>query len=358
MNDRFSQVLRLALALAVSVFWVTLAPAATVSYAGLYEAEADMEQDTQARRARAFREAMGVVLVRLTGRADAATGEDTADIRRNAERYVQQYRATGDGKLWVSFDAGALNKAMAERGLPIWGTERPAVLLVLAVDEGGGERFVLSAEDEVPDPESSELRNRVQDLADYRGLPIILPLMDAQDRSVISFTEAWGGFDQALIDAGDRYRADSVLLGRVQAGQEFRVRWTLYDEDQSYRWTGTIEDGIHGTSDRFAQRYAVSTEAAAEGEIGLAVRGVSSLDDYGRVLAYLEQLTAVRSVSVRGLDDDTVEFGMRLIGSIENVDRAIRLGGMLRSEGPVVIDPDAGGVPGARPVMLSYRLVR
>jgi hypothetical protein len=68
-------------------------------------------------------------------------------------------------------------------------------------------------------------------------------------------------------------------------------------------------------------------------------------------------LTAVSAVSVRRLEDDTVEFGMRLIGSLENVDRAIRLGGMLQSDGPVVVDPDPDARPGARPVMLSYRLV-
>jgi hypothetical protein len=357
-NDLISKSLRLALALAVSALCVAPASAATLSHAGLYEAEAEMEQDTQARRAAAFREAMGVVLVRLTGRLEAAGGEDTEEIRRNAERYVQQYRATGDGKLWVAFDADALNRAMAERGLPIWGAERPAVLLVLAVDEGAGERYVLSAEDEMPDPESKALRDRVQELAEFRGLPIILPLMDAQDRSVMSFTEAWGGFDQALVDAGARYGADSVLLGRLQSDQAFRARWTLYDEDQSYRWTGTIEDGIHGASDRFAQSYAVTTGAAVAGEIGLEVRGVDSLDDYGRVLAYLERLTAVSSVSVRRLQDDTVEFGMRLIGSLQNVDRAIRLGGVLRSEGPVTADPDAVDTVGGRPVMLSYRLVR
>jgi hypothetical protein len=46
---------------------------------------------------------------------------------------------------------------------------------------------------------------------------------------------------------------------------------------------------------------------------------------------------------------------MSLIGSLENVDRAIRLGGLLQSEGPVMLDPDAAG--GERPVMLSYRLI-
>jgi hypothetical protein len=145
------------------------------------------------------------------------------------------------------------------------------------------------------------------------------------------------------------------LLGRLQTGAADRIRWTLYDQDQSYRWGGTLDAGIHQASDHFAQRYAVTTGAAVQGEIGLRVNGVDSLEAYARVLRYLEGLTAVRSVSLRQLGDESAEFGMSLIGSLENVDRAIRLGGLLQSEGPVMLDPDAAG--GERPVMLSYRLI-
>lgn len=323
---------------------------------GLYEAEVPVENDTQAQRAAAFSKAMGQVLIGVTGRPEAAAMEETQDLRRAAERYVQQYRIKPDGKLWVAFDSLALDAALAERGLPIWGAERPAVLLVLAVDQGGGARFVLSAEDEVRDDDAHELRSRMTGLAEYRGLPLVLPLMDAQDRSVISFGEVWGGFDQALQTAGERYGTDAVLLGRLSTDAEFRTRWTLYSGDQAYRWTGGLEDGINGTSDRFAQRYAVTTGAAVEGEVGLAVHGVNSLEGYGRVLAYLEGLTAVRSVQVRALRGDTVVFGLALMGSIENVERAIRLGSLLDSDGTGAPDASAPDLPGMRRVLLSYRL--
>ena len=38
----------------------------------------------------------------------------------------------------VAFDGRALQTALAERNLRIWGGERPTILLVLAVDEGAG----------------------------------------------------------------------------------------------------------------------------------------------------------------------------------------------------------------------------
>jgi hypothetical protein len=336
---------------------LTSPAALAVAVQGLYQAEVPIEQDSQGQRATAFQEAMGRVLVRLTGRPDAAASTDTLDIRRAAERYVQQYRMTRDGKLWVSFDGASLDAELARRGLPIWGAERPAVLLVLAVDQGGGKRFVVSAEDEVPDPVAVELRDRMMSLSQDRGLPIILPLMDAQDRSVISFSEAWGGFDQALAAAGARYGTDSVLLGRLMTDAQYRVRWTLFSGDQSFRWTGGVDDGINGASDRFAQRYAVATGAAVEGEVGLAVTDVSTLADYGRVLAYLEGLTAVRSVRVRRLSNDTAVFGLQLIGSLDNVDRAIRLGNLLRPANGSAPQFPAPESPDSRPVVLAYRLL-
>lgn len=331
--------------------------ALAVAVQNLYEAEVPIEKDTQAQRAAAFREAMGIVLVRVTGRPDAATDAGTEDIRRTAERFVQQYRMTTEGMLWVSFDAAALDAELAGRGLPIWGAERPAVLLVLAVDQGGGRRFVLSAEDEVNDPAIAELRDRVMSASRYRGLPLVLPLMDAQDQSVITFSEAWGGFEQSLSAAGARYGTDSVLLGRLSMDAPDRVRWTLFTGDQSYRWTGDIENGINSASDQFAQRYAVTTGAAVEGEVGLAVTNISSLADYGRVLSYLQGLTAVRSVNVRRLQGDSAVFGLQLIGSLENVDRAIRLGNLLQPETGIPPDVSTPDTPGARRVMLVYRLL-
>ena len=56
--------------------------------------------------------------------------EETADLRRAAERYVQQYRLKPDGNLWVAFDSLALDAALAE--IPESG--RPRVYLARGPD--------------------------------------------------------------------------------------------------------------------------------------------------------------------------------------------------------------------------------
>jgi hypothetical protein len=326
--------------------------------AGLFTATVPLAEDTQAARSQGFQLAMDVVLTRVVGRLDAPADPALAELRNRAETYVQQYRIAREG-LWVAFDGQAVQAQLTQLGFSFWGGERPPVLLVLAVDEGGGRRYILSAEDEIADPSAYALREQMKALANLRGLPMLLPLMDAQDRSRFSFTDAWGGFEQPLLEAARRYGVDAVLLGRYSSDASFRVRWALFESGQGLRWDGNLDDGINGTSDRFAARYSVATGAAVEGEIGLSVAGIGNLEDYARVSRYLEGITAIASIGLRQLDGDTAVFGLRLRGSLDNVDGAIRLGGVLlpaeRVE-QVGQDSQTGGAGDARPVILSYQL--
>ena len=72
-------------------------PAEAVEVQGLYEATVPLQLDTQAQRAAAFREAMSVVLVRVTGNPDVASDPQTTDLINQSERYVQQFRRTREG---------------------------------------------------------------------------------------------------------------------------------------------------------------------------------------------------------------------------------------------------------------------
>ena len=90
-------------------------PASAVEVPGLYEATVTMEQDTQAQRATAFRDAMVLVLVRVTGNPAVAADPQVADLVRQSESYVQQYRRTQERDLWVGFDGEDLGCCYRQR---------------------------------------------------------------------------------------------------------------------------------------------------------------------------------------------------------------------------------------------------
>ncbi len=101
-----SSLLGVVLVLALAV------PCAAEDGASLYEAEAEVTNQSPEQRRQAVREALGKVLDRLSGEHDAAiAGKSREQVLNRAEHYVQQYGYTEQG-LWVRFDRRALDELL------------------------------------------------------------------------------------------------------------------------------------------------------------------------------------------------------------------------------------------------------
>ncbi|MFU8895817.1 MAG: DUF2066 domain-containing protein [Gammaproteobacteria bacterium] len=316
---------------------VSAAQAARVT--DLYEAEVVY----QGAREDGFRVALGEVLVRMTGRRDAADRPAVAPLLDDAGAYMQQFRQLAPGRLWVAFDGRALERALEQLQQPLWGTERPSTLLWVAVDAGGGKRFVVGSTAEFE--EEADIHAAIVEVANRRGLPMVFPLMDAEDRERASFAEVWGGFEDSIRAASERYGVDAVLVGRLAADDMGHGRWTLYSFDGEERWSGGVADSIERLADRFAARYAVVSSGETR-TVQLAVSGLTSIEDYGRVSRFLSSLTAVQTLAVEAVERDQVLFRVALRGEPATLDEAVRLGGVLQ----------AAGQPGRLP--LEYRVAK
>jgi hypothetical protein len=312
-----------------------LVPAATVP--DLYSAEVEV---SDAELAAVFRAALAQVLVRVTGTRAAAAPESLAALGDPAV-LVLQYRSTGPDRWRVGFDSGALRSRLDAAGLPIWSEERPATLLWLAVDTGGGERNILSAAAAEPSGLSStrlgpaqrdELaatREALQDVAQTRGLPMLLPLVDTEDLESLSFADLWGDFSEPVVAASARYRADALLIGRTRTLDPTapRVRWTLLFDGERWDWEGTLQDGPEFTADRVAERLATSADSLRE--LRVEVRNVSSLDDYGKVYTYLGSLSAVERCDVEQVEADRAIFRLQVRGDPDQLLRVVALNRLL-----------------------------
>lgn len=315
------------------------APAALAErVVGLYQAEVEVEDG----RDQAFSDALAAVLVRMTGRRDVSERPGIRPLLENARAYAQQFRQPAPDRLWVAFDGSALERELTERDQPVWGAERPVTLLWIAIDGGGGKRFVMAPEREFE--EEGALRDAVADAAARRGLPVVYPLMDAEDRRQASFAEVWGGFDDSILAASARYGADAVLVGRMNADDLGHGRWTLLDGGGVQRWTGSAPESIDRLADLFAARFAVVSSGEVH-SMRLAVSGIDSIADYGQASRFLARLTAIDSLQLESVEQDRVVFNARLRGTPAALDEAIRLGGLLT--------PDGSG-----PGELSYRVAQ
>lgn len=279
--------------------------------------------------------AMGELLIRVTGQRDAPTHPALQDLVRDAGRYVVQRGNPDRDNLLVVFDPLGLQDALTLRNQPVWGEERPLTLLWVAMDGGPGERDVLTA-GSAQAPRSGivaavadALREELLGVADQRGLPVALPLMDAQDLDAVDFVDVWGLFSERLEPASARYGPDAILGGRLRVGAAGieTARWTLLRDGSLHPLPGdTVRSGLDGLADLYALEY--SSIGGATGA-RLTVIDVETLDDYGRVISYLEGVSVVQSVHLERLAGTELTLRVEVRGGVRVLNRVLALGGVL-----------------------------
>lgn len=298
--------------------WLAL-PAAAATVTGLYEAEVPVAGEDTASRNQAIGVALERVLVRLTGR-DPAPG--AAALVGEAPRYVQQFRfrreladsGEAETRLWVRFDKTGLDRALRDRGLPLWGSSRPGVLVWLAAEVAGRRDLVAG---DMP------LAKAVSAYAATRGLPIHWPLLDLEDQGRLSTADLWSDYAAAVTEASRRYGQPLVLTGRLRqlAQDHWDGQWTLYEDGrgQALRATGgtawqTVTAGVGQVADLLADRFAPLGGAGGTQRVRLRIEGVGSVQDYARVMQLVAEREVVERVAVRGAERDAVLLDVQARG--------------------------------------------
>ena len=309
--------------------------ASAVEVTGLYSVEGTLDPDDPNAQSSAYQAALNEVLVRITGQAASADAEELAIIFPNPAVYVLQYRPGPDDTLVVTFDGPAIERTLRQAGATVWGTDRPLTIIWLAIDWGLGDREIVSAGD--PDRGTSggrsidrnqSLRERVQEIATRRGLPIVFPLLDAEDLRRIGFVDIWGGFDDPLLEASARYEADSILVGRIRPNEMQSPRWTWYVSEQRFGWPGEPEEAMHQLADALAARNAISSDEVSE-ELELTISGIDSVVSYGRLQQYMSNLRVFDSIVIRSAQPDRITYEVIVQGGAERLHNVLGISNLL-----------------------------
>ncbi|MEX0951723.1 MAG: DUF2066 domain-containing protein [Gammaproteobacteria bacterium] len=331
-----------------------LAPAVLIAMpvSGLYEAEVRVADQSDANRGQALRSALTEVLVKLTGDSAATSQPALAELVKQPDRYLLQYRyrerempvAAGAATdvettttLWLqaSFDANALDAALRYANVAAWGRERPSTLVWLAEADSAAQA-VAGME------QSTDLLAPVLEQAKRRGLPLLLPLMDLQDAASLPARAIVAGDADKIAEASARYPADVVLAISVRAGETATAKWLAqFSDGSSASWNSrgdsraaALTAGMDELAERLATRYAPRGQSAGGVEqITLLVEAVNSLQDYARTQTYLAGLSGVSRVEVSRVRNDRVTFLVEARSGREALRSAIRLGRMLDEHG-------------------------
>jgi hypothetical protein len=303
---------------------------AALTRAELYQATVPVADRSDASKPAAFEAALRIVLVRVTGRRTAEDDPALAPLLANARRYVQQYRETQDGQLWVSFDAAAIDRWLAQNNQPLWGRERPSTFVWLTVPGGaqGGTAggTVITAEDN-----SSDLKSAIDAAAYERGAPVAWPSVADLQRDHLDYAAINSASPNTLADIAHRSGSEGTLIGRAGGpGAGALVRWTYLFRDRSSEFSGAAAEGINRAADTYASLFGVSGAAAP---VIIEVAGIGDLKDYAFVENYLGTLAFISHVDVEALSGDVVRFRLTTRGGTAALSNALNLSGRLQSAG-------------------------
>jgi hypothetical protein len=257
--------------------------------------------------AAALQDALKRVLVRATGRTEAAADPALSAIVADAAHYMQSSRTAQDGATHVVFDAAALASAITAAGRSIWDSNRPFTLVVLSPP------LTAAAADSA--------RRELDAAAEARGLPISLVPLPLADASGAELGR------EALLAAAQQLGGDAVLIGRSDSGASNGAwQWTLYTNFVSENWSGGLSAGLNAAVDALARVQDVS-EPQAETVVPVVIDGVAALADYAQVGRLLQAAPGVRSVNVAEASGTTVTFSVRVRGGSPALERALAASG-------------------------------
>lgn len=227
-----------------------------------------VNQSPEVRR-KAASEALKTVLIRLSGDNKINQSPKLKSAINNATDYLDRYSYQSTDKtltiagakqsatlLSMQFSANALKALLKQSALPIWSESRPEVLIWAASDRRG-KKYVGN---------NSSMAKSLRSGAATRGLPIIFPVLDLEDRSALPVERLWALDDAKILAAAKRYDSNAVLSGRFSVSNK---KWTgsfilVHRGKTSYltaegknRWA-VARSIINKVSDYFADIYAIN----------------------------------------------------------------------------------------------------
>jgi uncharacterized protein len=303
------------LVLCMGVLALCTRPADALGRTELYQVTVPKPDRSEASQTSAFEAALRIVVVRVTGRRGAGEDSALAPLISEARRYVQQYRATPDNQLWVTFDGTAIDRWLAQNGQPIWGHDRPTTFVWLALPPAGTQPAAVAHADDTSDAKAA-----IDAEALARGIPLRWPTAAELQAHHIDYAAVTGSATASLVDLGQRLGAEAVLIGRPTVlGGVATIHWLHQFQEHSAEYTGPV-DGIDGAADMYAGLFAAS---GAPTSVDIEVGGLVDVRAYARLQGYLESLSFVSHVSLRTMNADKALFRLTVRGGSGALQRAI-----------------------------------
>lgn len=273
------------------------------------------------------------LLIKLSGSAEALNRPAIQKALAEPDKYVSQFSyqesATQQRFLRVRFDETLVNQLISTTGQAVLSgyKQQPSSIVVWLVTQQEG--HTQWAEE--------GLRQQWQTLAANRNLPLVFPLLDLTDMSLVSEQGTWSEDLSSLRMASKRYNADQLVIGKLtRQPTGWHAQWILLTQGEPSRWENSysnvetwVGESVEGLVAQLAKAQAHPTEPALVKTLQLSVTGVTALTDYTKVLDYLKNLPQVKEAEVAEINPAETIFKVRTTANQEQLTKSIESGQLL-----------------------------
>lgn len=350
-------------------------PSFGVEVKGLYQAKVIVENQSPVIRAKAIKEAMKIVLVKVSGQKNIVQQVTVKELLLKAKQYLILFHYENIDEqlhLVVDFNNEKIDSFLKENNIAIWGSLRPKILVWL-VNEQGLQRDIISSHDD------NDLTNKFLSYSQQRGLPLYFPLMDLEDNSTINIADIWGRFVEPVIEASTRYQPEKVVIirmsdrnlaedkalvknsiendalveshdcgllceERAHVLNEKVVDWSIIENHQTISKPyigGNIEKLIENVVDdiieHIYQQYAFQT--GDEQKLTIEVNNVDSIKKLVEIVAFFESLSSIESASLVYVKGTKYRFELVITGSPKSLLSSLTLSRQLSEVSDPLSDP-------------------
>jgi len=251
--------------------------------------------------------------------------EDSQETENQQETPVQKV-------FWVRFNKQQTNQLLKEYGLPVWDSLRPNTLIWLSIEENR-QRSILTP---AVSPQPFET---IKKQAKIRGIPILVPFGDLEDKNRLTIADLWGNFSDAILAASQRYHTQAVLAVRVfrEPSGLWIGNWSLYILGENSNWQVRNEDlavllsrGVDRLANNLATRFAVQIADNKQNSLLIQVNNVVDFQGFLKVKKYLAKLPALKKSKLLAAYRDSLLYEVEYLSTEKHLLQTLNLGNVLQ----------------------------
>ncbi|KPV94249.1 hypothetical protein AN214_03743 [Pseudoalteromonas sp. P1-9] len=309
-----------------------------VEVTDLYQYKAVVDDKSQAQQRRANRVGFIGVLEKVSGRSIDKSHPAIGDAFKNLSRFVLKYEyeeSLYQTYLKIRYQPQLIDGVLNEMEIPIWGNRRPLTLIWLAIEEDV-QRSLVTKED------YPQIFHLLDTNSNNAGLPIVMPLLDLEDRMNLTVTDVWANFPQQILNASRRYEPEVIVSARLyQRENVWHLDWQFTNQGtfQLHQLKGDkltiIGELVSSISTQIAKQYASLGEIEVASSVSVRFFGVKGIKQLEALKTRLRTLTQVDELDISFRQGERVDLVLYLNAHVDSLKKALQLD----SQFEIIFDP-------------------